>query len=204
MKRAGIVAEPLAGAAVRFVEQCEPVPSAPALIQVIDSKGYRANVGIVLSNADGRLFWARRAGQEAWQFPQGGMRPDETPLEAMYRELDEETGLQPGHVEVVGQTRGWLRYRLPARYVRRRSHPVCVGQKQRWFALRLLADERCIDLNRCARPEFDDWCWVDYWHPPEGVIFFKRQVYRQALRELAPLVLPEEYADRAEPAASRG
>ena len=171
---------------------------------MIDSKGYRANVGIILANGVGGLFWGRRLGQDAWQFPQGGIRSRERPIDAMYRELAEVTGLQREHVELVGQTSGWLRYELPERYVRRRSHPVCIGQKQRWFALRLLADERSVDLNRCTQPEFDDWCWVDYWHPPEGVIFFKRQVYRQALRELAPLVLPEEYADRAEPAASRG
>jgi len=170
---------------------------------VIDSKGYRANVGIILSNAEGRVFWARRAGQDAWQFPQGGIRASETPLEAMYRELDEETGLQPQHVEVIGQTRRWLRYRLPARYIRRRSRPVCVGQKQRWFGLRLVGAETCVDLNRTRHPEFDDWCWVDYWHPPEGVIFFKRQVYRQALRELAPLVLPEHCAETGDSAATR-
>ena len=171
---------------------------------MIDSKGYRANVGIVLTDAAGRVFWGRRSGQDAWQFPQGGMRPDETPLEAMYRELEEETGLEPEHVAVIGQTRGWLRYRLPARYMRRRSRPVCVGQKQRWFALRLCASERCIDLERSGHPEFDDWCWVDYWHPPEGVIFFKREVYRQALRELAPAVFPATYADSAETAGGRG
>ena len=59
--------------------------------QVIDSDGYRLNVGIVLSNGDGRVFWARRVGQNAWQFPQGGIRTDETPEQAMYRELFEET-----------------------------------------------------------------------------------------------------------------
>ena len=171
--------------------------------QVIDSQGYRANVGIILSNAEGRLFWGRRAGQEAWQFPQGGIRPDEHPLDAMYRELAEETGLRAEHVELVGQTRDWLRYRLPERYVRRRSRPVCIGQKQRWFLLRLLADESCVDLEHSVQPEFDAWCWVDYWHPPEGVIFFKRGVYRQALRELAPLLFPEQ-AEGPPTAAARG
>lgn len=149
-------------------------------------------------NGDGRVFWARRAGQDAWQFPQGGMRSDETSLQAMYRELDEETGLQPQDVEVIGRTRGWLRYRLPERYVRRRSRPVCIGQKQRWYMLRLVGDENRVDLGRSGRPEFDDWRWVDYWQPPEDVIFFKRHVYRRALRELAPLVFPE-YGNADEP-----
>jgi putative (di)nucleoside polyphosphate hydrolase len=167
---------------------------------VIDSKGYRANVGIILSNADGRLFWGRRKGQEAWQFPQGGIQARESARAAMYRELAEETGLQPCHVEVMGCTRDWLRYELPARYIRRRSRPVCIGQKQRWFMLRLVGDESCVDLGASDRPEFDDWCWVDYWHPPTDVIFFKQAVYREALRELAPLLFPE-YAPAA---GSRG
>jgi len=141
-----------------------------------------------LCNAEGRLFWARRAGQDAWQFPQGGIARSESPHAAMYRELEEETGLRPADVELLGQTSGWLRYRLPARYLRRRSNPACIGQKQRWFALRLASDERRIDLAHTRHPEFDDWCWVDYWHPPGAVIFFKRDVYRRALRELASTV----------------
>ncbi|MDZ7829329.1 MAG: RNA pyrophosphohydrolase [Halofilum sp. (in: g-proteobacteria)] len=168
---------------------------------MIDSKGYRANVGIILTNDEGCVFWARRTGQDAWQFPQGGMRPHETPLQAMYRELDEETGLQPKDVELIGRTRGWLRYRLPERYVRRRSRPVCIGQKQRWYILRLVGAEDSVDLNRSERPEFDDWRWVDYWLPPRDVIFFKRRVYRKALRELAPLVFPE-YAGADDTVAS--
>ena len=159
---------------------------------MIDSEGYRANVGIVLCNAEGRLFWARRKGQDAWQFPQGGMRAKESPRQAMYRELAEETGLAAEHVELMGCTSDWLRYELPTRYIRRRSRPVCIGQKQRWFLLRLTADECHVDLAASPRPEFDQWCWVDFWHPPGNVIFFKQAVYRDALRELAPLVFPEQ------------
>ncbi len=157
-------------------------------LQVIDSEGYRANVGIILSNPEGQLFWGRRKGQNAWQFPQGGIRARESARRAMYRELGEETGLRPHHVEELGCTRGWLRYDLPARYVRRRSRPVCIGQKQRWFLLRLAVPEDCVDLAASGAPEFDDWCWIDYWHPPRNVIFFKQAVYRDALRELAPLL----------------
>ena len=73
---------------------------------LIDPDGYRPNVGIILVRDDGRVFWARRAFRDGWQFPQGGMNSDETPLEAMYRELREETGLGPEHVEVVGATPG--------------------------------------------------------------------------------------------------
>jgi len=85
---------------------------------VIDPDGYRPNVGIIIyRESDARLFWGRRVHKNGWQFPQGGMNTDETPEEAMYRELEEETGLQPEHVELVAATPGWLRYKLPQRSV---------------------------------------------------------------------------------------
>ncbi len=155
---------------------------------MIDVDGYRPNVGIVLLNADGRLFWARRIHRDGWQFPQGGMNSDETPLEAMYRELTEETGLRPEHVEVLGATPGWLRYRLPRRYLRPHERPVCVGQKQVWFLLRLVGDEQHVRLDGSDDPEFDQWQWVDFWHPLAHVVAFKRSVYERALRQFAPLV----------------
>ena len=77
---------------------------------MIDSDGYRANVGIVLINDLGQAFWGRRIGMSAWQFPQGGIQQNETPRAAMFRELAEEVGLRSQHVEVIGCTRGWLRY----------------------------------------------------------------------------------------------
>lgn len=164
---------------------------------MIDPDGFRPNVGIILSNCQGRLLWARRIGQSAWQFPQGGMRTDETPAEAMYRELSEEVGLCPDHVDVMGATRGWLRYRLPHKYLRRSSRPLCIGQKQVWFMLRLLCDDAEVCLDTSAKPEFDNWRWVDYWQPLDEVVPFKRNVYRKALHELAPLLFPDgvpEYA----------
>jgi putative (di)nucleoside polyphosphate hydrolase len=158
---------------------------------VIDPDGFRPNVGIILSNPEGQLLWARRIGQNAWQFPQGGMRSDETPSEAMYRELAEEVGLYPEHVEVMGATRGWLRYRLPRQFIRRKSRPVCIGQKQVWFMLRMLCADQDVCLDQTENPEFDRWRWVDYWHPLNEVVAFKRNVYKKALRELAPLLFPE-------------
>lgn len=153
---------------------------------MIDPDGYRPNVAIVLMRPDGRVFWARRVRRDGWQFPQGGMNSDETPLEAMYRELREETGLLPEHVDVLGTTPGWLRYRLPARAVRRNDRMVCIGQKQVWFLLKLVADESLVRLDGTERPEFDLWRWVDFWYPLEHVVSFKRGVYERALRHLAP------------------
>ena len=154
---------------------------------MIDPDGYRPNVGIILLNASGNVFWARRIGRDGWQFPQGGMRSDETPLEAMYRELEEETGLRAHHVEVLGATPGWLRYRLPTRLVRRHSRPVCIGQKQVWFLLRLVGEESAFCLDANEHPEFDHWRWVDFWYPAAHVVNFKRRVYEQALRHLVEL-----------------
>ena len=159
---------------------------------MIDPDGYRPNVGIVLMHPDGRVFWARRVRRDGWQFPQGGMNTDETPLEAMYRELKEETGLSPEHVEVLGATPGWLRYRLPSRCVRRGSRPTCIGQKQRWFLLRLAVPEDAAEFNftKTSEPEFDGWRWANYWEPVREVIYFKRPVYVRMLTELASTAFP--------------
>ncbi len=157
---------------------------------MIDSEGYRANVGIILCNQADQLFWARRIGEDAWQFPQGGIRDHETPEQALYRELNEEIGLQPHDVQIVGCTQSWLRYQIPKRFLRRHIKPVCIGQKQLWYLLRLVGEEDKVYLNSTQHPEFDHWCWVNYWLPVNEVVPFKRKVYRQALEELAPLLEP--------------
>lgn len=156
--------------------------------QIIDQEGFRLSVGIILTKPGGQVLWARRIGQQAWQFPQGGIQRDEQPTDAMYRELGEEVGLEQTDVEVLGHTQGWLQYRLPKRFVRRGREPVCIGQRQRWFMLRLISDERHVRLDLCERPEFDCWRWVEYWYPLREVVSFKRAVYRRALREFAPLI----------------
>ena len=157
---------------------------------VIDRDGFRANVGIVLMRADGMLFLGRRARGGGWQFPQGGMRVGETPEQSLFRELHEETGLNPQDVELVAQTDRWLRYRLPSRFIRRDRLPLCIGQKQRWFLLRLKHDQARFELAASGEPEFDEWRWVDWWEPVREVIHFKRQVYVRALTELAPAAFP--------------
>jgi putative (di)nucleoside polyphosphate hydrolase len=158
---------------------------------VIDSSGYRANVGIVLLLGPGEVFLGRRTGGKGWQFPQGGVREGEQLEEAVYRELHEEIGLERSNVQIVGHTSHWLRYRLPARFVRRHQQPVCIGQKQRWFLLRLLQEQPQFDFARTSEPEFDAWRWASFWEPVREVIYFKRPVYARALKELAPLAFPD-------------
>ncbi len=154
-------------------------------MDMIDSDGFRPNVGIILADGKGKLMLAKRVGQNAWQFPQGGIDAGENPTDALFRELYEEVGLEADDVEVLAQTRGWLRYRLPRRYIRHNKSPICVGQKQKWYLLRLRGDQARIRFDRGSKPEFDGWKWVSYWYPISQVIEFKREVYRKALKELA-------------------
>jgi putative (di)nucleoside polyphosphate hydrolase len=151
---------------------------------VIDSDGYRPNVGLIIFNDEGKLLWAKRIGQDAWQFPQGGILRHEKPENAALRELREEVGLDAVDVEVVACTDRWLRYRLPSHLVRQKSFPVCIGQKQRWFLLKLLGDSSRIRFDLSVKPEFDDIRWIDYWDAADQVVSFKRNVYRRALEEL--------------------
>ena len=151
---------------------------------MIDSEGYRPNVGIIVANGDGRVLWAKRVGQEAWQFPQGGINAKEAPEEALFRELREEIGLKQHEVTVVGATRGWLRYKLPKRLLRNNSD--FVGQKQKWFLLKMLAPDTNVQFDVSSTPEFDHWQWVSYWYPLGQVVQFKQDVYRKAMKELAP------------------
>lgn len=156
----------------------------------IDADGFRPNVGIVLTNDQGQVLWARRVGgRDAWQFPQGGIRDEESPRQALFRELHEEVGLTGEQVRILGVTRGWLRYSLPARMRRYDSEPCFKGQKQKWFLLRLTGADTHVRVQSGEKPEFDAWRWVSYWYPVGKVVAFKRNVYRRALKELAPALI---------------
>jgi putative (di)nucleoside polyphosphate hydrolase len=154
---------------------------------MVDADGFRPNVGIVLSNNLGQVLWARRiGGQDAWQFPQGGIDENESVEEALFRELFEEVGLEADSVKILARTDGWLRYRLPRRMRRYNSSPGFQGQKQKWFLLQMLCDDARVQMDVSDKPEFDSWRWVSYWYPLGQVVAFKRDVYRCALKELAP------------------
>jgi putative (di)nucleoside polyphosphate hydrolase len=153
---------------------------------IINRHGFRLNVGIIVSGQDNKLLWCRRIGQpDAWQFPQGGIQINETVKDAMFRELKEELGLNPQDVKCLFVTPKWLYYRLPEKYHNYQRKPYCIGQKQKWFLLRLVSNENKLILNHASSPEFDQWCWVDYWYPIDHVIPFKKQVYKKALHFFA-------------------
>ena len=166
---------------------------------MLDRNGYRPNVGIILVNRRNEVFWGKRIREHSWQFPQGGIKRGETPEQAMYRELNEETGLWPEHVKIIGRTRNWLRYDVPERWVRREWRGHYRGQKQIWFLLRMIGHDCDVSLRASSHPEFDAWRWNEYWVPLDTVIEFKRAVYEQALTELSRFLHPAKTDQRTEP-----
>jgi putative (di)nucleoside polyphosphate hydrolase len=171
---------------------------------MLDRDGYRPNVGIILLNQDNEVFWGKRVREHSWQFPQGGIDRGESPEQAMFRELEEEVGLQREHVQLIGRTREWLRYEVPEQWVRREWRGHYRGQKQIWFLLRLIGRESDINLRFSHHPEFDAWRWHNFWVPLDSVIEFKREVYRSALNELHGLLLTRSGQAPAHPDQAQG
>ena len=155
---------------------------------MLDRDGFRPNVGIILLNQRSQVFWGKRIRTHSWQFPQGGIDRGENPEQAMFRELHEEVGLMPQHVQVLARTRDWLRYEVPDRFIRRDARGHYKGQKQIWFLLQLVGHDWDLNLRATDHPEFDAWRWNDYWVPLDVVVEFKRGVYEMALTELSRFV----------------
>lgn len=154
--------------------------------------GYRPNVGIILINQFNQVLLGRRRYESAWQFPQGGIKAGETPIEGMFRELYEEVGLYSHDVSVLGHTNDWLYYDVPAEFIRPQNRGIYKGQKQIWYLLKLVVEDSFITLNHSDEPEFDAWLWCEYWKPLNWVISFKRDVYQRALTELSAF-LPNKH-----------
>ena len=147
---------------------------------------YRPGVGIMLVNRDGLVFVGRRinmpAELAAWQMPQGGVDPGETPREAALRELREEVGTDKA--EILGETQGWLHYDLPTEIAGKSWGGRYRGQRQKWFAMRFTGEDSDIDPAATEHPEFDAWEWVAVERLPELIVPFKRPLYVAALEEL--------------------
>ena len=145
--------------------------------------GYRQAVGIMLLNPQRKVFIARRIdmpGAAAWQMPQGGIDPGETPREAALRELEEEIGT--ADAEIIGESRGWLQYDLPAELAGGVWGGRYRGQQQKWFLMRFTGRDSDINLAT-DHPEFDTWQWVAPMRLPELIVPFKRQLYTEILAE---------------------
>lgn len=157
---------------------------------VIDEDGFRPNVGMVIFNSNAQVLWARRSRQHSWQFPQGGVNNDETPEEAMFRELYEELGLSSKDVYIAQTSQHWYRYKVPKNCRSSKADAGYLGQKQRWFLLGLNDQEQLnFAFNNQTRPEFAECAWVSYWYPLRQVVSFKKDVYRKVLTEFSSTVL---------------
>jgi putative (di)nucleoside polyphosphate hydrolase len=150
-----------------------------------DLADYRPCVGILLVNHEGKAWVGRRIdmppGMSAWQMPQGGIDPGETPKQAALRELYEETGTDKA--EIIAESRQWLHYDLPEA-IRTGWRRRWRGQKQKWFLMRFGGEDIDIDLTR-HEAEFDAWKWVEPAELPGLVVEFKRAVYVTLLEEFA-------------------
>lgn len=144
--------------------------------------GYRPCVGLLLLDRQNRIFVGQRADLSfpAWQMPQGGIDPGETPLEAGLRELREEVGTD--RVELLKESRFWRSYDLPADLARRMWGGRYRGQTQRWLAFRFLGEDHDIDIDQPHR-EFRAWRWAEPDELLAEIVPFKRDVYKSVLEE---------------------
>lgn len=146
--------------------------------------GYRACVGIVLVNGAGEIFVGERLDTpDAWQMPQGGIDPGETPAEAAIRELAEETGITS--VAQIASSALWRTYDLPAALGRKAWGGRFRGQAQIWTLYRFTGRDDEIDLAT-AHPEFRRWKWTDRTRLLAEIVAFKRDVYADVLAEFSP------------------
>jgi putative (di)nucleoside polyphosphate hydrolase len=156
----------------------------------MDGLGYRPCVGVMLVNAEGRVFVGRRIDNREgdwWQMPQGGVDKGEDLREAALRELAEETGVGPAAVSIIGRMEEALRYDLPDELMGKLWGGKYRGQEQVWFLARFTGSDGDIDLEAHDPPEFCDWKWVEPDDLPELIVPFKKRVYRavvEAFREL--------------------
>ncbi|PZN98258.1 MAG: RNA pyrophosphohydrolase [Alphaproteobacteria bacterium] len=153
-----------------------------------DLPHHRPNVGVVLFNPDGRVWYGRRArqaGPHNWQFPQGGVDDGEDLETAARRELAEETGVTS--IDYLARTEGWIAYDFPADFEGTKRARGWKGQKQAWFAYRFTGDEAEIDLSQHDEIEFDAWRWGRLVDAPDLIVPFKRGVYEQVVAAFAHL-----------------
>jgi len=160
-----------------------PLEAKAPLAEAIRDLPYRQGVGIMLLDRRGKVFVAQRIDMPstAWQMPQGGIDKGESPLEAAWRELKEETGTDKA--EVIGESSDWYNYDLPVDLAPKLWRGRFRGQTQKWFVFRFLGGDEDIDIAT-ETPEFSDWKWADVAELPDLIVPFKRPLYSQLIEEL--------------------
>tara|TARA_B100000579_G_C22757860_1_gene817383 strand:- start:509 stop:976 length:468 start_codon:yes stop_codon:yes gene_type:complete len=143
----------------------------------------RQGVGVIVLNNDNRVLVGKRKDNpiDKWQMPQGGINKNETPLNAMKRELAEETSII--NIELLKEIDNWLEYELPPHLLGKIWKGKYRGQKQKWFIVKFTGNENEINLNT-KYPEFIEWKWIDYNLLPEVIVDFKKEVYKKLKIEL--------------------
>lgn len=153
------------------------------------TQSFRAGVVIVVRRDDGHLLaFERKEPRGAWQLPQGGIDPGETPVDAAWRELGEETGLDSTHVRMVDELTDWIAYEWPEHI--RRDDPVR-GQVQRWFLFGVVRDDHDDGHAHHVTPrpdghEFVAWKWITPHDLVDRVIDWRRPAYQRAFSRLLP------------------
>jgi len=148
--------------------------------------GYRPAVGVMLLNREGKAFVGQRRDStlEAWQLPQGGLDPGETPEEGAFRELAEETGIARDKVEIIARCPAELYYDLPEDLIGKVWKEPWRGQRQTWFLARFLGEDSDVNIAT-AEPEFRAWKWADPAELPAMIVPFKKALYEQLLEAFA-------------------
>jgi putative (di)nucleoside polyphosphate hydrolase len=152
---------------------------------------YRPCVGVMLVNAEGRVFVGQRIDSkegDAWQMPQGGIDEGEELHPAALRELEEETGVTADLVTILAESREEYLYDLPDNLIGKLWGGRYRGQRQRWLLVRFNGEDAQIRLDAHAHPEFLAWRWVEPEQLPDLIVPFKKRVYRQVVEEFRALI----------------
>lgn len=150
---------------------------------------YRPNAGIIIFNRQGKLLWCKRKTGDGWQFPQGGIDDGESPEQAIIRETYEEVGLKHEKIKIIRENNRWINYDVPKNKIPKYfslKNRRFRGQTQKWFLAEFLGEDSDINLNMHSQIEFTEWTWSSYWHPVAKGVEFKRDAYREALKDLLP------------------
>lgn len=146
---------------------------------------YRPGVGMMLVNKKKQVWVGERlSSPQAWQMPQGGIDINEEPRATAFRELHEETGIQPKHVSIIAESNDWLTFVWPEDIQKKLWDGLYVGQRLKWFLMRLEADHDVTDL-KVHHPEFSTYKWIDVNELIPVIVDFKRDMYRQVTTEFA-------------------